>query len=118
MMSHKEELVDLCPNCGETHIANHPGGRCYVCGEKTKTTTRVRINPKQPHEELVREFQPYFGRLAAQVGLKEARWLEDIFYSDIFDQKQEGKKKIVVFLPTFEQSEKASSSESEDCTGK
>jgi len=99
MMSLKKELVDLCPNCGGTHVANHPGGRCYACGEKTKTATRVRINPKEPHEELVREFQPYFSQLAAEIGLEEARWLEDNFYSDIFDQKGEGRKEIVVFLP-------------------
>ena len=99
MMSLKEELVDLCPNCGETHAAHHPGGRCYACGEKTKTVTRVRIDPEEPHEELMREFQPYFGQLAAEIGLEEARWLEDNFYSDIFDQKQGGRKEIVVFLP-------------------
>lgn len=96
-MSHKKELIDLCPSCGDTHTALHPGGRCYLCGEKTKTV--VRIDPKQPHEELVRELQPYFGQLAAEIGLEETRRLEDDFYSDIFDQKQEGKKEIVVYLP-------------------
>lgn len=101
-MSLKKELVDLCPKCGETHIADHPGGCCYICGEKTKTATRVRINPKQPHEELVRGFQPYFGQLAAEIGLERARLLEDDFYSEIFDQRQEGRKEIVVFLPIAE----------------
>ena len=103
MMSLKKELVDLCPKCGKTHIASHPGGCCYTCGEKTKTVTRVRINPKQPHEELVRQFQSHFGQLAAQVGLKEARWLEDDFYSEISDQRLEGRKEIVVFLPMPEE---------------
>lgn len=100
MISLKKDVVDLCPSCRETHTAHHPRGRCYACGEKTKTVTRVRINPKEPHEEFMREFQPYFGQLAAEIGVAEARRLEDDFYSEISDQIQKGKKEIVVFLPS------------------
>lgn len=74
----EEDLVDICPSCGDTYTAHHAGGRCYSCGKETKTVIRVRVSPEEAEE------------------------LKGCCLLDISGQIQEGEEKIVVFLPVSE----------------
>ena len=78
MTRQKEERVDICLPCGDTHTAHHAGGRYYNCGEKTQTVARVRVGPE------------------------EAEKLKDRALLDITAQIQKGEEEIVVLLPVSE----------------